>query len=259
MGLRQTGLGFGLTRKRNGRANPIPAMPVTFKGDFDADAGGANAITVSGVNVETWPNNGSIDKASATLINNGGANRPALVTADADFNGHNSVLFSGGQHLYDNAHSLAEAMMNVGSKHCFLVLSVGTYAANRCIFNDGNNLFALVIDADGDGLAARNNDGSTDTTPNISVPAVSTPCLVEVLHTGGNLSLKVANGSYQTVASGNTSAMGTYFEVGHIADGAGTKFSGKIARMIFHDTVLTGQDLLDVRENLGRNYGVSYI
>ena len=40
--------------------------------------------------------------------------------------------------------------------------------------------------------------------------------------------------------------------------GAGYKLTGKIARMIFHDTVLTGQDLLDVRENLGRTYAVSY-
>lgn len=247
--------GFGARQAAGGGSTPIPDMPVTFKGDFDADVG----ITVSGVNVETWPNNGSIAAASATLINNGGANRPALVTADADFNGHNSVSFNGSNHLFDDNHSLAEAMMNVGAKHCFLVLSVGTFAANSCVFNDGNNLFALVIDADGDGLAARNSDGSADTTPNIAVPAARTPCLVEILHTGGNLSLKIDNGSYQTVASGNTSAMGAFFEVGHIADGAGTKFTGNIARMIYHDTVLTGQDLLDVRENLGRTYGVTYI
>lgn len=253
MGMR-LGMRAGVRSGNGGGSTPIPDMPVTFKGDFDADVG----ITVTGALVETWPNNGSIAAASATLINNGGANRPTLVTADADFNGHNSVSFNGSNHLYDNNHSLAEAMMNVGAKHCFLVLSVETYAANRCVFNDGNNLFALVIDADGDGLAARNNDGSTDTTPNIAVPAASTPCLVEILHTGGNLSLKIDNGSYQTVASGNTSAMGAYFEVGHIGDGAGTKFTGKIARMIFHDTVLTGTDLSNTRENLGRTYGVAY-
>ena len=56
----------------------------------------------------------------------------------------------------------------------------------------------------------------------------------------------------------NTSAMGAYFEVGHSGDGAGTKFTGKIARMIFHDTVLTGSDLSNARENLGRTYGVTY-
>jgi hypothetical protein len=229
-------------------------MPVTFKGDFDADVG----VTVTGALVETWPNNGSIAAASATLINNGGANRPTLVTADADFNGHNSVSFNGSNHLFDNNHSLAEAMMDVGSKHCFLVLSVETYAASRCVFNDGNNLFALVIDAGADGLSARNSDGAADTTPDIAIPVVSTPCLVEVLHTGGNLSLKVGTDSYRTVASGNTNAMGAYFEVGHIADGAGTKFTGKIARMIFHDTVQTGNDLLNIRENLGRTYGVPY-
>ena len=246
--------GFGSRQQSSGGGgSPIPDMPVTFKGDFDADVG----ITVTGALVETWPNNGSIAAASATLINNGGANRPTLVTADADFNGHNSVSFNGANHLFDDNHSLAEAMMDVGTKHCFLVLSVETYAADRCVFNDGNNLFALVIDAGADGLAARNSDGSTDTTPNISVPAVSTPCLVEILHTGGNLSLKIDNGSYQTVASGNTSPMGAYFEVGHSADGL--KFTGKIARMLFRDTVLTGQDLLDVRENLGRTYGVTYI
>lgn len=245
--------GFGASRGGSG-STPIPAMPVTFKGDFDADVG----ITVTGALVETWPNNGSIAAASATLINNGGANRPTLVTADADFNGHNSVSFNGSNHLYDNNHSLAEAMMNVGSKHCFLVLSVETYAASRCIFNDGNNLFALVTDSGADGLSAYNNDGATDTTPNIAVPAASTPCLVEILHTGGNLSLKIDNGSYQTVASGNTSAMGAFFEVGHQGDIAGTKFTGKIARMIFHDTVLTGTDLSNTRENLGRTYGVTY-
>lgn len=247
------GLGFGSSQQAGGGGlGPIPDMPVTFRGDFDADAG----VTVTGALVETWPNNGSIAAASATLINNGGANRPTLVTADADFNGHNSVSFNGSNHLYDEGHSLAEAMMNVGTKHCFLVLSVETYATGRCIFNDGNNYFALVTDAGGDGLSARNNDGSTDTTPNIAVPAASTPCLVEILHTGGNLSLRVDAGSYQTVASGNTLAMGTYFEVGHINNNA--KFTGKIARMIFNDTVLTGQDLLDVRENLGRTYGVPY-
>jgi len=248
------GFNFGFARRNSSGAAPIPNMPVTFKGDFDADVG----VTVTGALVETWPNNGSIAAASATLINNGGANRPTLVTADADFNGHNSVSFNGANHLYDNGHSLAEAMMNVGTKHCFLVLSVETYAANRCVFNDGNNVFALVIDAGGDGLAARNNDGASDTTPNIAEPVVSTPCLVEILHTGGNLSLKVGNGSYQTVASGNTGVMGAYFEVGHIGDAAGSKLTGKIARMIFHDTVLTGQDLSDARENLGRTYGVTY-
>jgi hypothetical protein len=36
-------------------------------------------------------------------------------------------------------------------------------------------------------------------------------------------------------------------------------YPDRIARMLFHDTVLTGQDLLDVRENLGRTYGVTYI
>jgi hypothetical protein len=247
--------GFGQTASGGGGGlGPIPDMPVTFKADFDADDG----VTVTGALVETWPSIGSIAAASATLINNGGANRPTLVTADADFNGHNSVSFNGSNHLYDNGHALAEAAMNVGSKHCFFVLSVETYGASRYIFRDDSGSCGLRTDAGGDGLQAFNNDGAEDTTPNIAVPAASTPCLVELLHTGGNLSLKVADGSYQTVASGNSGAFGSYLEVGHAADGAGTKITGKIARMIFHDAVLTGQDLLDARENLGRTYGVAY-
>lgn len=255
------GFNFGFSGRQagggGGGLGPIPDMPVTFKGDFDADVG----VTVTGALVETWPNIGSIAAASATLINNGGANRPTLVTADADFNGHNSVSFNGSNHLYDNGHSLAAAVWNVDAKHCFLVLSIETYGTSRYVFNDGTPVFGLRTDSGGDGLEAFNQDsGGVDTTPNIVVPAASTPCLVEILHTGGNLSIKIDAGSYQTSASGNTAGagFGTYLEVGHSADGAGTKLTGKIARMIFHDTVLTGQDLLDAREHLGRTYGVAY-
>lgn len=247
-------MNFGMASRRAGGLGPIPAMPVTFLADFNADVG----VTVTGALVETWANNGSIAAASATLKNNGGANRPTLVTADADFNLHNSVSFNGSNHLYDDGHSLAGAALNVDTKHCFVVMTIETYAADRYVFRDDSARFGLRIDAGGDGLLAFNNDGSEDITPNIAVPAASTPCLVEILHDGVNLSLKIDNGAYQTVASGNSGAFGTYLEVGHAADGAGTKITGKIARLILHDTILTGANLSNARENLGRTYNVPY-
>lgn len=250
------GFDFGFNSRQPVAAGlgPIPDLPITFNGDYDAD----NGITATGADITNWANSGSVAGASSLLVNDGGASRPTLITADANFNGHNSVAFDGsGNYLYENGHSLAEAMMNVDSKHCFLVLMVGSYVASRTVFNDGNNVFRLGNDSGPDGLSATNNDGGADTTPNIAVPAVNTPALVELLHDGVNLSLKIDNGDYKTVASGNTVAMGTYFEVGHVS--GASLWTGRIARMLFDDAILTGQDLLDVRENLGRTYGVTYI
>lgn len=233
------------------------SMGFTPLGDFDADAG----VTVADTDkVVSWANNGSVLAAGATLINNGTTHRPTLITADADFNGHKSVSFNGSNHLYENGNNMAAAMLNVDGKHAFVVMTVETYATSRYVFNDGTPVFGLRLNGSANGLEAFNQDsGGIDATPAHAAPAVSTAALVEVLHDGADLKIKVANGSYQTVASGNTAGagFGAYFEVGHSADNPATKLTGKITRLILHDTVKTGADLARIRSYLAHRYNVA--
>lgn len=233
------------------------SLGFTPLGDFDADA---NVTVADTDKVVSWANNGSVLAAGATLINNGTTHRPTLITADADFNGHKSVSFNGSNHLYENGNNMAAAMLNADAKHAFVVMTVETYAASRYVFNDGTPVFGLRLNGGANGLEAFNQDsGGVDATPAHAAPSVSTPALVEVLHDGVNLKIKVGNGSYQSVASGNTAGagFGAYFEVGHSADNPATKLTGKISRLILHDTVKTGADLERIRSYLAYRYGVA--
>lgn len=223
----------------------------TPKGQFDADSG----VTVADTDkVTQWA--GLVDGVSRSFINAGGATRPTLITNDPDFNGHRSISLDGvANYLYEPGNSIANAMFAAGTKHCFLVLSVENYVPVRTIFNDGNNLFGLKMDSDPDGLTAFNSDGSTDETPNIAEPAEGIPCLVEILHVGGNLKMKIGAGSYTTPqASGNTSPMGAYFEIGHVV--GASLATMKIALALFHNAEVTGSTLSRARSFLGHKYGV---
>lgn len=223
----------------------------TPKGQFDADSD----VTVADTDkVTSWA--GLVDGVSRSFINAGGATRPTLITNDPDFNGHRSISLDGvANYLYENGNSIANAMLAAGTKHCFLVLSIENYVTGRTIFNDGNNLFGLKMDSDPDGLTAFNGDGSTDETPNIAEPAEGTPCLVEILHVGGYLKMKIGAGSYTTPqASGNTAPMGAYFEIGHVAGASLAKM--KITLALFHNAEVTGSTLSRARSFLGHKYGV---
>lgn len=233
-----------------GGAPEPPVLPVTFEGDWDADLG----ITVADTDkITQWVGQGTA--TNQTLINNGGANRPTLITSDADFKGHRSVSFNGSNHLYENGNSTPAQIWAVGAKHVFIVCTIETYAMARYIIRDGSAGFGVRSNNAASGMEAFNNDGSTDVTPEIEAPAASTLCLIEVLHNGTTLRLKVDNGAYQDVPSGNTSGFGAFLEVGHASDAA--KLTGKIARILSKKTVLIGSDLTQTRAFLAYTYGVT--
>ncbi len=148
------------------------------------------------------------DQSGATrdLTQGTAANRPAVVTVGdflvADFDGTNDHLVG----------AAASNFIAVGAGYVAMSVIVKSIATNNAaiydndaLFGDNGGYLGLHLKSGGPTVSAYNYDGSVDEAA--AAIALSTKSVVEWIHTGGNVSVRVNGGAAVTVASGNTGAL----------------------------------------------------
>jgi hypothetical protein len=223
--------------------NILTKSSSTFTFDLDP----ANGITVAETDkITAAASQGSV---ALSLTNDGGANRPVLVTGDTNFNSQKTIRFNNSNYFYQTV--TWTNLLAVGTKHIFIVARITTLTALKGLLSDDNVRFQIKVNAAGTGIGVFNN-GSEIVTATLGA---NTTALIEVTHTGGNITLRINAGATSTAASGDTTGMGTYINVGTVNGAA--NFVGEIGRMLMKNTVFTGEALACIRGYLGNRYGVT--
>lgn len=215
----------------------------TFTFDLDPERG----ITVAETDkITAAASQGSV---ALSLTNDGGANRPVLVTGDTNFNSRDTIRFNNSNYFYQTV--TWSNLLAVGTKHIFIVARITTLTALKGLLSDDNVRFQIKVNAAGTGIGVFNN-GSEIVTATLGA---DTTALIEVTHTGGDITLRINAGATSTAASGDTTGIGTYINVGTVNGAA--NFVGEIGRMLMKTTVFTGEALACIRGYLGNRYGVT--
>lgn len=223
--------------------NILTKSSSTFTFDLDPE----NGITVAETDkITAAASQGSV---ALSLTNDGGANRPVLVTGDTNFNSQKTTRYNNSNYFYQTV--TWTNLLAVGTKHIFIVARITTLTAGKVLLSDDNVRFQVKINAAGTGIGVYNNGAEIVS----ATLGANTTALIEATHTGGNISVRVNNGSPSTDASGDTTGLGTYINIA-TANGA-NNFVGEIGRMFIKNTVFTGEALACIRGYLGNRYGVT--
>lgn len=219
----------------------------TFTFDLDPE----NGITVAETDkITAAASQGSV---ALSLTNDGGANRPVLVTGDTNFNSQKTVRFNNSNYFYQAV--TWTNLLAVGTKHIFIVARITTLTAGKVLLSDSNVFFQVKINAAGTGIGVYNNGSEIGSEIVSATLGANTTALIEVTHTGGNISVRINAGATSTAASGDTTGIGTYINIA-TANG-NNNFVGEIGRMLMKATVFTGEALACIRGYLGNRYGVT--
>lgn len=225
-------------------------LPFAFKCDLDADVG----VTVADTDKATaWANQGTV---GFSCTNDGGTNRPNVITADADFNGHNSLEFTGTQYWYQNGGAgLPVQLIGVSAKSIFTVCKADDYTGGATLYADDGTKFRERNNGAETGLQVENvSSGSRVNTPAAATPATGTVALIEALHDGSTISKRVNDGAAETENSGTTDTQGTYINIG--TSNGSANFRGKITRRLMHNAEISEADRMWTRAYLSKRYGL---
>lgn len=239
-------------QNRRAGAAPIASLPapLTVPGLmawYEADFG---VTTVSG-RVSAWADQSLAGDTNRTLIQGTAAFRPTFNAADANFNGHPSMTFSGADPDFLNptgnwSVSIAQPITT------FSVHSVSSLAAPVAYFDDQatTNGFSLQQSAGG-GFFARAgallSSGSDNT--------LNKPTVYAVVF-NGNSSL-LYDSAQTAVVTGAIGSNGSTGLVVGSSPGGGSALSGTMCALLVYSGALTGAQRSVLWGYLGAKYGVT--
>lgn len=195
--------------------------------------------TATGVNL--WTNQKLVN---ADLVQSVAGRQPAVTTAGPnsrtcfDFVA-NSLVTPGG------AGGTLDAYINASDGYVVMSVIVDaidsnnvTVYANDCIMGDNGGYMGLFLkNSPGNLLFGYNWDGNSDS--NSLAITLGTPHVIEWIHEGGVLSVRIDGGTPATVASGNTQSLAAIFCVGSASavPAATNSLDGKIFECVTFDAV----------------------
>lgn len=192
------GISLAVTSSNSFRFSPPALSGLT--GWWRGDLGVTTATGVS-----SWANQGS---GGGSFAQAAGGNQPALVSSN--INGQPGLRFNGSSHYMGGP--LTSALITASAGTLFLVyrpISISRNVASPIYSNDGiltdvGAYWGFSAQNSAGGLARGVNfDGSYDEPTALAITA-GTACLLEWVHSGGNVSIRKNGGAANSTASGDT-------------------------------------------------------
>lgn len=227
-------VGFG----SGGDGEPIPGFKAWYRGDG----------YVSGTWTDRSANGYNLTEAT---------NPPAVVASDTNFNGHPVVDFDGTNDVLSG--TTFSNLIAAGAFTIFGVIRADNFGSadtgkgtERGVYGGTGGFTGLAL-----GLTqfeGHNYDGTDDYTNNPTI-SLSTVYGFDYRHDTGNILLLVSGKAEASAASGNTTDLTNALKVGV---GFSEFWDGRIAELIFYNTVLSTAERQVVRDYLAKRYLITW-
>lgn len=234
-----------------------------LRGISGASSGGYQGALVAGYRA-WWRGDGYVSGTWTDRSANGynlteATNPPALISADANFNGLPTVDFDGTNDILGG--TTLSNLIAADAFHIFGVVRAESFGAadgsganQRGVFADTGGYVGFGFGSSK--LEGFNYDGTTDYTGN-PVVDLSTLYGFHLRHDAGTLYLNVSGKTEASVVSGNTSDMTNAFRVGVAYDGS-PFFDGQIGDLGVYNVVKSGADLTTNLAYYADTYGITW-